>query len=895
MSNQTKYNDFRKTFPEFVYESYRYDVQSDGLHIVFTFRIGNDICFQPTAFIPTRPFLNFEQPTHAMDTLVFNMGMIELVSYWKCVCPPLVTVACGPLDEDQIAFWKKIYFNGLGEFFYINDIQTTIEDFMEIKSTYLSDVPNTVLIAPSSTPQASNHLVPIGGGKDSVVTLELLQKIAPDGSRPIPLIMNPRGATIGCIEAAGYTMDEVLVIKRTIHPKLLELNKEGCLNGHTPFSAMLAFYTLLAAQLSGVNNIALSNESSANEPTVAGTGVNHQYSKSLEFENDFRQYVQQHIATHYHYYSFLRPLSELQIAMLFSRFEHYYDVFRSCNAGSKQDIWCGNCPKCLFAYIILSPFIAPERLNQIFGKDMLNDLALKKYFDELTGIAATKPFECVGTISEVHSALNMTLTRWYSKQRPALLQDYKAMPPTTSLTTLFAEHNLTPDEETILHQAVKPIFRQEELATLLTGKKILIAGYGREGKSTERLLRRILPASQPHIAQNDEEIKACLKAATIQPYDLIIKSPGIPTMKLEGLCNLDTITSQTDLFLQVYGDKTIGVTGTKGKSTTTTLIHHVLRTNLPNQKVVLAGNMGIPLFDIIETLDEKSLVVAEFSCHQLENIHRAPHIGVVLNLYQEHLDHYHSYLDYKMAKMQMMLCQQADDHSFYCTDCEELNQLTNDIAPRCLSQLHPYCLNEAKLSGISQMNSPLRGSHNLSNAFVAAQVAKLFDINNEQYASALSTFHGLSHRLELVGTFNGITFYNDSISTIPEAAIAAIEALQEVDTLILGGFDRGIDYHPLYRYLSDPQTLGHAIQNLVFVGLAGQRMKREMEADGITLNAQNILVENDYAHIIDWCYSHTTYGKICLLSPAAASYDAFKNFEERGKCYKNLIVNHQIH
>lgn len=439
MSNQTKYNSFRQTYPEFVYDGYQYDVQPDGLHIVFTFRIGDEITFAPTAFIPSRPFLNFQQPKQVLDQLVFNIGMIELISYWKCLCPPTVVVRCGALSPEQIPFWKKIYYHGLGEFFYINGIDATIDDFLTI--TCQSSQP---MWAPLADVEAGNGntLCPIGGGKDSVVTLELLQTVSPQGQRPIPLIMNPRGATVGCIEAAGYTMDDVLEIRRTIHPKLLQLNKEGALNGHTPFSAMLAFYTMLAAQLSGAHHVALSNESSANESTVVGSMVNHQYSKSLEFENDFREYVQKFLSPHYNYYSILRPLSELQIAMLFGRNEKYFDVFRSCNVGSKQDIWCGHCAKCLFAYIILSPFIAPQRLNAIFGKNMLDDASLQQYFLELTGQAETKPFECVGTISEVHSALSLTIQRWYPGQRPCLLATYKPVPPTTSLTALLADNNL---------------------------------------------------------------------------------------------------------------------------------------------------------------------------------------------------------------------------------------------------------------------------------------------------------------------------------------------------------------------------------------------------------------------------------------------------------------------
>ena len=450
MSNQRKYETFRRTYPKFVYECYQYDVQSDGLHIVFTFRIGDSILFAPTAYIPNREFLRFDQPREVLDALVFNIGMIELISYWKCLCPPKVVVQCGSLSDSQIRFWKKIYFNGLGEFFYVNGIHATLDDFMEIESE-TRKVDNSQF----SILDSQLYIVPIGGGKDSVVTLELLGSHCALQGRPIPLIMNPRGATVGCIQAAGYTLDDVLVIHRTIHPRLLELNSEGCLNGHTPFSAMLAFYTLLAAQLSGIPNIALSNENSANEATVAGSDVNHQYSKSIDFENDFRQYVAENLSPNYNYFSFLRPLSELQIAMLFSRFDKYHSVFRSCNAGSKEDIWCGKCAKCLFAYIILSPFIPPQRLNDIFGKNMLDDPSLRPLLNELTGHAETKPFECVGTVNEVNCALSMTLNRWYPDSRPALLADYTPTACTTDLSTLQPRHNLTPSLTNLLRNHVQ--------------------------------------------------------------------------------------------------------------------------------------------------------------------------------------------------------------------------------------------------------------------------------------------------------------------------------------------------------------------------------------------------------------------------------------------------------
>ena len=441
-----KYRKLRKQYPEFVYEAYHHEVIEAGLKVWFDFRMG-DVVFHPEALIESRPFLNLE--SDAIDRMVFDIGMIELISYWKCACPPTVKVVCGSLTDEQVAFWKKLYWNGLGEFFYTNGIAETQDAFLQVESgkwkvennaTQTASVNLSTFHSPFSA-----YLVPIGGGKDSVVTLELLRRA---GKQIRPLIMNPRGATVECARIAGFPMEEVLVIRRKIDPVLLELNAKGYLNGHTPFSAMLAFYTRLVSSLSGIPNVALSNENSANESTVIGTSVNHQYSKSLEFEDDFRAY-----ASGFNYFSFLRPLSELQIAMLFSRFTDYHDVFRSCNVGSKEDIWCGHCAKCLFAYIILSPFIEPTRLNQIFGKSMLDDTTLELEFRQLIGEAETKPFECVGTVSEVRQALNMALRRWYTEERPALVKDFNAPVDFRDLKELLPIGNLSEEERQILQAA----------------------------------------------------------------------------------------------------------------------------------------------------------------------------------------------------------------------------------------------------------------------------------------------------------------------------------------------------------------------------------------------------------------------------------------------------------
>lgn len=431
-----KYNTLRKKYPTFCYESFNYNITSDGMLIVFCFSICDDIVFRPTISIPQREFYRWNNLDKSqLDLLVFNIGMIELVSYWKCTCSPTIVVKPFALNNEQIAFWKKLYYNGLSEFFYINAIDTTIDDFVTINAQS-EQVLNRVSFDTDDT-----YIVPIGGGKDSVVTLEMLSQ---SGKDICPMIINPRGATVECARIAGYGRDGFIEVKRTIDSRLLELNSEGYLNGHTPFSAMLAFHSLLVAALAGRKHIALSNESSANESTIVGTNVNHQYSKSFEFENDFRKYVSDYITNDINYFSFLRPLSELQIAMLFARNDKYFGAFKSCNVGSKTDIWCGNCPKCLFAYIILSPFIKPEILNRIFGKPMLDDPSLQLYFDQLIGIMPTKPFECVGTVDEVNTALVMTIERYYSAyELPYLLKGYESKSIVVPTYTLSDSHNLS--------------------------------------------------------------------------------------------------------------------------------------------------------------------------------------------------------------------------------------------------------------------------------------------------------------------------------------------------------------------------------------------------------------------------------------------------------------------
>ncbi len=413
------YKELRCKHPELVYENYTINYKRDDLFIEFLFTMTGDIEFRPSLHIPATTFFRPENiPENLLRNLVFHIGMIELISYWKTACPPKIIIKPHKLNEEQIEWWKNLYYNGMGEFFFLNNIAVDYNSFLNLYNSKNG----AAGVGSSRIDLSDGIIIPVGGGKDSVVTLELLKNHCPSS---IPLVINHRLATLQTIECAGFKPEDVLVINRELDKTMLDLNEKGYLNGHTPFSALLAFVTLLASAGSKVKYVALSNESSANDATIPGTNINHQYSKSYEFEKDFRNYVAKYICPEMEYFSFLRPFNELQIAALFAGYRKYHRVFKSCNAGSKSDIWCCNCSKCLFVFIILLPFLDPGELKKIFGENLLEKPGLKKYFDELTGISEYKPFECVGTVEEVNVALCIAIEKYYDiQEKPVLIKHY---------------------------------------------------------------------------------------------------------------------------------------------------------------------------------------------------------------------------------------------------------------------------------------------------------------------------------------------------------------------------------------------------------------------------------------------------------------------------------------
>ena len=353
----------------------------------------------------------------------------------------------------------------------------------------------------------------------------------------------------------------------------------------------------------------------------------------------------------------------------------------------------------------------------------------------------------------------------------------------------------------------------------------------------------------------------------INRYDVVIKTPGI-SLKDVTIADGVEVTSQTDLFLSQYHRQTIGVTGTKGKSTTTSMVYHLLKES--GHDTILAGNIGIPCFDVMEQIHEDSIVVYELSAHQLEYVHNSPRVGVLLNVFEEHLDHFGGFERYKYAKFNIMRFMGADDYAVV-HDSLMMDTLALGVNSVMFS-LMDFDIDVSAL--------PVLGQHNLLNVKAALCACSAYGIDVKELLPFLYTFKPLEHRLERVGTYGGVTFVNDSISTIPQATVAACETLGRVDFLLLGGFDRDIDYEPLAVYL-----VGHPVPHLLFTGKAGERMMRLVKLRGVE---SSIVPYGSMEEAFEYLCGHAVAGDVCLLSPAASSYDQYKNFEQRGSKFKML-------
>ncbi|MBD5545722.1 MAG: UDP-N-acetylmuramoyl-L-alanine--D-glutamate ligase [Lachnospiraceae bacterium] len=444
----------------------------------------------------------------------------------------------------------------------------------------------------------------------------------------------------------------------------------------------------------------------------------------------------------------------------------------------------------------------------------------------------------------------------------------------------------------------------ETIKKLISEKKILILGYGREGKSTYQLLERAGGYKELAIADLNPikdllpEYVRCISGEGYQDcldnYDIVFKSPGVVLTKdlKEYSCH---ILSQTEVFFSHYKNQIIGITGTKGKSTTTTLLYQILKT--AGKKAVLAGNIGIPAFDMIDSIEEDSVIVFEMSSHQLEYMTVAPHIGVLLNIHEEHLDHYGTMEKYVAAKERIYRNMQEGD-IFLC-NVENLPAFGT-----CKAQIIPFPVKEGLNLVMKEEEKPyisykgnvfsipveeiqLVGEHNYLDIAAAYGIASLLGIKDEQFREGLIAYRPLPHRLEKIGTYEGITFYDDSISTICDTTMKALTSIKDVDTVLIGGMDRGIHYGELIEFLSE-----NPVAHIVLMEATGKRIYEEIHKDYKNFcNRERLYLVKDLKEAVELSKKITKKGTSCVLSPAAASYGIFKNFEERGNEFKKYVKN----
>ncbi|MCU0653003.1 MAG: hypothetical protein MUD10_01980 [Candidatus Pacebacteria bacterium] len=411
----------QKKYPEFVYENYFWKTASGDLTAVFRFTMG-DIEFSPEIVIrgvDKRRIAKIGKSV--VDNLVFHMGLAEIPSYWKSACPPTVVIRAGYMDKKQTAFWSDLIAN-MGQFFYENDLPFIKPEF-RVECAKIKPYP-----AAFKDKVSDRCLVPLGGGKDSLVTLEVLR----DAKKQLATFTLNANAALVRVAVASEARN--IAVERKIDKKIVELNKLGYLNGHTPFSAILSVMSVGLAAIFDCNQVAISQERSSNEGNVKyrNRTVNHQYTKTFDFENKFREYAKKYLVSRVDYYSFLRPLYELQIAGIFARRGKYFDTFLSCNRSftisareNRIDSgWCGKCSKCLSIFSMLYPFVGKEAAVKIFGRDMFDDAGMLETMRELTGQSAVKPFECVGTREESLVAFYLS-SKVNSGRKPYLLEYFE--------------------------------------------------------------------------------------------------------------------------------------------------------------------------------------------------------------------------------------------------------------------------------------------------------------------------------------------------------------------------------------------------------------------------------------------------------------------------------------
>lgn len=392
------------------------------------------------------------------------------------------------------------------------------------------------------------------------------------------------------------------------------------------------------------------------------------------------------------------------------------------------------------------------------------------------------------------------------------------------------------------------------------GKKVAILGWGVDTQDVEPYLR----------AQGHEIDILSEPFENLDKYDMIVRSPGVNIKRFKGL----NITSKIKIFFDVCPGKIIGVTGTKGKGTTSTLIYEILKK--AGKKVFLGGNMGKGIFNSLSLMTSESWIVLELSSFQLIDLHKSPHIAVVLMTTSEHQDWHTSVEEYVDAKASITKHQLSSDFAIYNKD------YPNSVRIGLQGQGKKIAI--CREDWTRQLR--LRGDHNRENMAAAAAVAQLIGVSIQEIEEVAKEFKGLEHRLEEVATVRGVTYFEDSFSTTPETTIAAIKSFTEPLILIAGGSEKGSDFTELGKVISESKN----IKAVILIGLMAERI------DNSIVNRHLSIIRNlsNMEAIVKKASDIATSGDVVLLSPAAASFDMFKNYKDRGEQFKASVKSHEL-
>lgn len=828
----------------FKFTSYRLDQKKS--RAIFCYEIefagGTSVRFEEELIFP-QAFTIKNIPKDLLDELLSSLHVILGISYYKIYCPKKIELS-RLISKEQADFWNTVYRKGLGEFFYRNNINpiNLIKFPYDIKKRPVSHR----LI------RKNRSLVGIGGGKDSIVAVELLKQQKEDIAALLVETQKNDPIARGVIDRMKIG---ALVVERRMDKKIFE-TLPGSYNGHIPISAIFAFLGYFMAVIYDYSNVIVGNEFSSNFGNLKHKGeeVNHQWSKSLEFERLFQDYANKFLSPDIAYFSLLRPFYEIRIAEMFAKHKKYFPIFSSCNRNFRINKarpgtkWCGECPKCVFTWTMLSAFLSKKELVKIFHKNLYEDNRLMLLFADILGYGKMKPFDCVGTFDESRAALFLAKDKF---------KDSLVMQK-------FVKKIKNPNE---LIEAVFNINSAPTLPArfkLLGMKKILILGYGKEGRVSKKYLKKYFPKIKIGVADQSDGVNYLKKQ---RDYDLAIKTPGLPKEQVAI-----PYTTATNLFFSQIKNFTIGVTGSKGKSTTASLIFSILQA--AGKKVRLLGNIGSPMLEVLlHPVDPEEIFVIELSSYQLDDIQYSPDISVVLNLFPEHMNYHGGVEKYYAAKKNIVKFQNQKDAFVFNQANLELKKWLPDV----ISQ--KVIFNGADLKDIKVS---LLGGHNMENVKAAMTVAGLMGVSRKDMKEGIEGFKSLPHRLELVRELKGIKFYDDAISTTPESTIAAINSFAEVDTIFLGGLDRGYDFSKLAMVVNRSK-----IRNIVFFPDSGEKIEKLLLKK--SKKKYNILHTKNMEEAVDFAFANTKIGGICLLSTASPSYSVWENFEEKGNRFKEAI------